>query len=159
MVGIMKSSASYIASSLQILFLLIFAATSAAVDSRASAQVAVNQARTSPSTPGKATASEPTIDKRQFNLFDPTPREYLRDLSPDRPDTTESPIVDAGGFHIEASFFDYGRNDDGGVEEEVFTHGAHNFKVGLHNPICSSSWTLTTEVRLNLVPSGSIRAH
>ncbi len=114
--------------------LLVLAATSATVTSQANAQVAVNQAGTSPSATGKATASEPTIDKRQFNLFNPTPREYLRDLAPDRPDTTESPItVDAGRFQIEASFFDYGRNDDGGVEEEAFTYGADNLKVGLHN--------------------------
>lgn len=81
---------------------------------------------------GKATVTGAAVDKRHFHLFHRTPRELLRDLAPDRPDTTESPItVDAGWFQIESSFFDYGRNDDGGIEEEVFTYGAVNFKVGL----------------------------
>ncbi len=71
-------------------------------------------------------------DQWQYTLFNPTPREQMRDLSTDRPDTTESPItVDAGHIQIEASFFDYGRNDDGGIEEEVFTYGATNVKFGL----------------------------
>lgn len=66
--------------------------------------------------------------KKQYHLFDPTPKHLLRDLSPDRPDATESPItVDAGRFALEASLFDYRR--DGGVERS--TYGSLNFKAGL----------------------------
>ena len=70
-------------------------------------------------------------DKSQYHLFNPTPEALLRDLSPDRPDATESPItVDAGRFALEASLFDYRR--DSGIES--YTYGSLNFKAGLtHN--------------------------
>lgn len=83
-----------------------------------------------------ATSAAPSVDKWQYNLFNPTPRDQMRDMSTDRPDTTESPIsVDAGHIQIESSLFDYGWNDDGGIEEEVFTYGAMNIKFGLLNHV------------------------
>lgn len=99
--------------------------------------------------PGPATAGQPAVDKRRFHLFQRTPRELLRDLAPDRPDTTESPItVDAGWFQIEGSFFDYGRNDDGSVQEQVFTYGAVNLKAGLlHNVDIQFVFDTYTDVR------------
>ena len=67
-------------------------------------------------------------NKAQYHLFSPTPDHVLRDLSPDRPDATESPLtVDAGRFALEASLFDYRRN--GG--QETFSYGQLNFKAGL----------------------------
>lgn len=43
------------------------------------------------------------VDKRQFNLFNPTPRKYMRPMVPDRPGITESPYsVDAGHFQYES---------------------------------------------------------
>ena len=42
------------------------------------------------------------IDKRQFHLFHPTPRLYMRPMVPDRPGITESPYsVDAGHYQYE----------------------------------------------------------
>lgn len=42
------------------------------------------------------------VDKRQFNLWNPTPRRYMRPMVPDRPGITESPYsVDAGHFQYE----------------------------------------------------------
>lgn len=71
-------------------------------------------------------------DKSQYHLFHPTPRELWRELSPDRPDTTESPLtVDAGAYVIEASYFDW-RHDKG---DDSYTVMATNFKVGLTNDI------------------------
>ena len=68
--------------------------------------------------------------KSPHTLFNPTPDYLLRELSPDRPDATESPLtVDAGRFALEASLFDYRR--DGGVED--YTYGSLNFKAGLTN--------------------------
>jgi hypothetical protein len=56
------------------------------------------------------------VDKSGYWLFDPTPRELMREMSTDRPDTTESPhTVDAGHFQIEFSFVDWTqdrRNED-----------------------------------------------
>jgi len=67
-------------------------------------------------------------DKSIYTLCNPTPNNLLRDLSPDRPDATESPLtVDAGRFALEASLFDY-RRDHG---DETFTYGQLNFKAGL----------------------------
>lgn len=53
-------------------------------------------------------------------------------MSTDRPDTTESPItVDAGHIQVEASFFDYIRDRDGGIRSETWGLGLINFKLGL----------------------------
>ncbi|MFC6222592.1 transporter [Hymenobacter artigasi] len=42
------------------------------------------------------------VDKNQFNLFRPTPRQHMRPMVPDRPGITESPYsVDAGHFQYE----------------------------------------------------------
>ena len=71
-------------------------------------------------------------EKRSFNFFNPTPNHLLRELSPDRPDATESPLtVDAGRFALEASLFDY-RRDNGA---ETYTYGQLNFKAGLTHDI------------------------
>ncbi len=69
-------------------------------------------------------------DKSQFTLFNPTPRALMRDLSPDRPDATESPItVDAGHFVMEVSLFDWRRS--GG--DDVYTLMSTTLKLGLTN--------------------------
>jgi hypothetical protein len=75
-------------------------------------------------------------EKSQFTLFNPTPRRLMREMSTDRPDTTESPYtVDAGHFQAEISLIDYAHNDDGGVRAEVFTVLPSNLKVGLLNNV------------------------
>ena len=52
---------------------------------------------------GTRTAAAP--DKSTYNLFNPTPRELMREMSTDRPDQTESPYtVDAGHFQMEMDF-------------------------------------------------------
>jgi hypothetical protein len=75
------------------------------------------------------------VDKSQYHLFNPTPRELMREMSTDRPDTTESAYsVDAGHYQIEMSFFDYGRNRANGERTETWRFGAINLKAGLlHN--------------------------
>lgn len=85
----------------------------------------------SPATRAGEPLSEPS-SSRPYTLFHPTPREQWRDLSPDRPDTTESPItVDAGAWVVEASFFDW-RRDKG---DHSYTVMATNLKVGLTDRI------------------------
>lgn len=69
---------------------------------------------------------------RPHTLFHPTPRDEWRELSPDRPDTTESPVtVDAGAWVVEASYFDWRR--EGG--DDTYTVMATNVKVGLTDRI------------------------
>jgi|TARA_B110000438_G_scaffold298124_1_gene345728 hypothetical protein len=71
-----------------------------------------------------------TTNKSHYNLFNPTPEESMRELSPDRPDATESPLtVDAGHFVLEVSLFDW-RRDEG---DTAYTLMSTNSKVGLTN--------------------------
>lgn len=70
-------------------------------------------------------------DKSAFTLLNPTPAHLMRDLSPDRPDVTESPYtVDAGHFQVELSFVEWVK---GGGEE--FSVLPSNLKIGLTNSI------------------------
>lgn len=83
-----------------------------------------------PAWPERAPRELSAPDKSGYTLFNPTPRELWRELSPDRPDATESPLtVDAGALVVEASLFDW-RHDDG---DNGYTVMATNFKVGLTN--------------------------
>jgi hypothetical protein len=48
------------------------------------------------------------VDKSQYNLFNPTPCDQLRDFAPDRPDQTEGPFTaDAGHLQLEIGIFQY----------------------------------------------------
>lgn len=77
--------------------------------------------------------AEPTVDKGGFHLFNPTPRELMRELSADRPDGTESPYtVDAGHFQMEASLFDF-THDDESERVNAWAVFDTNFKLGLTN--------------------------
>ncbi|MBN9564293.1 MAG: hypothetical protein J0H14_26740 [Alphaproteobacteria bacterium] len=49
-----------------------------------------------------------TLDKSQFNLFNPTPENALRPFSTDRPGKTHSSLtVDAGHFQLEGDLWNY----------------------------------------------------
>ena len=76
----------------------------------------------------------PLPDKTGFNLFHPAPIAAMRELTPDRPDKTESPYtVDAGHFQVEMDFanFTYDRTD--GVTTRAWNIAPINLKVGLLN--------------------------
>jgi hypothetical protein len=73
-------------------------------------------------------------DKSQYNLFNPTPREQMRDFSTDRPDVTESPYtLDAGHFQIEMSLVEYTHDRSHGRSFDAFSIAPTNLKVGLLN--------------------------
>ena len=93
-----------------------------------------------------STASEtekidlPKIDKSGYHLFNPTPPKFIRELSADRPDKTESPYtVDAGHIQIEADLISYSHDRDtvGGADTRVdaFAIAPLNFKIGLGNRV------------------------
>lgn len=86
--------------------------------------------------------------KMRYHLFNPTPREYRRPLSADRPDVTESPYtVDAGAVQFELSFVEYTFNDAAGAETDTFAVLPTNFKVGLTNSTdLQIIWTPYTNV-------------
>lgn len=55
-----------------------------------------------------ALAAEPAPDKSQYNLPNPAPLQWLREMSTDRPDKTESPMTaDAGYFQVEMDLVTY----------------------------------------------------
>ena len=77
-----------------------------------------------------------SVDKWQYHLFNPTPRDQMRDLAADRPDATESPItVDAGHVQVEMSFIDYTHDDEDGEEVDAWAFADTNIKVGLLNNV------------------------
>lgn len=81
------------------------------------------------------TAAPAPASKGDYHLFNPTPREHMREMSTDRPDTTESAYtVDAGHLQIEISFVDYtfDRQDDG-TKTRTWAVAPINLKVGLLN--------------------------
>jgi len=87
---------------------------------------------------GQNAAGEPSFDKSRFTLFNPVPKEHLREFSTDRPDKTESPYtLDAGHFQIESDLinFTHDRDTSGGGDTRVdaWTFGSLNLKAGLCN--------------------------
>lgn len=84
--------------------------------------------------------AETEADKSGYHLFNPTPRELMRELSTDRPDQTESPhTVDAGHFQIEMDMvngaFDHDKVNGGEVRAQVWNFGGLNLKAGLLNNV------------------------
>lgn len=81
-------------------------------------------------------ADEASPDKSGYTLLNPTPVEAMRELSPDRPDKTESPYtVDAGHFQLEMDFVTFTHDDTDGVRTETWNVAPVNLKVGLLNNV------------------------
>lgn len=77
-------------------------------------------------------------EKSRYWLFNPTPVAQLREMTTDRPDTTEVPFtIDAGHVQVESSVFAYTRSFRDPAGE--ITHGRElayaNFRVGLTNDL------------------------
>jgi len=97
----------------------------------------------------------PAIDKSVFNLFNPTPKPYLRDLIVDGPGATESPYtVDAGHFQVEMAFVSYStyrESVDGATYRlEWWAIAPMNLKLGLLNRL---------DVQLLLEPYNIVYEH
>jgi len=100
-----------------------------------------------------AAAKAGAEDKSRYTLFDPTPDRLLRDLTTDRPDTTESPFtVDAGHVQIETNLFGYTRSrpDADGTKTSSAEFATTNLRIGLTN---------ATEVNVVWQPYGIVRSH
>ena len=83
-----------------------------------------------------AVADEPAPDKSRYTLFDPTPRELMREMSTDRPDKTESAhTVDAGHFQVEMDLVAYtrDRHTTDHIDVDSFAVAPMNLKLGLTN--------------------------
>jgi hypothetical protein len=76
----------------------------------------------------------PADEKSRYWLFNPTPDRLLRELTTDRPDTTESPFtVDAGRIQVEANVLGYARSrpDQDGTATDGYEIGTTNIRIGL----------------------------
>jgi outer membrane putative beta-barrel porin/alpha-amylase len=70
-----------------------------------------------------------------YSLFNPRPDSQLRELSTDRPDTTESPYtVDAGHFQFEWEALSSSRDKSDGVRTQTLTSSI-NLKAGISDNI------------------------
>ncbi len=75
-------------------------------------------------------------DKSGYNLFNPVPENLMRDLSPDRPDETESAYtVDAGHYQLEMDFANFTYDKSDGTTTKAWDVGDFNFKAGLLNNV------------------------
>jgi Putative MetA-pathway of phenol degradation len=71
-------------------------------------------------------------DKSGYWLLKPVPAEMMRELTPDRPDKTESPYtLDAGHFMVEMDFANYTFDKSGSTTTRAWNIAPINFKVGL----------------------------
>ncbi|MGA9777765.1 MAG: transporter [Limisphaerales bacterium] len=78
----------------------------------------------------------PLPDKSGYSLFNPVPDNLMRELSPDRPDETESPYtVDAGHYQLEMDFVNFTYNQSDGTTTKTWEVGDFNFKAGLLNNV------------------------
>ena len=82
----------------------------------------------------------PGTDKSKYNLFNPTPRAFMRELSADRPDKTDSAFtVDAGHFQLEMDFanFTYDRYnlEHRNARFMAWEAAPLNLKIGLLNDL------------------------
>jgi hypothetical protein len=80
-------------------------------------------------------------EKSQYSLFNPTPERQLREMTTDRPDTTESPFtVDAGHVQIETNVIGYARSrpDMDGAVTSGYEFATTNVRIGLTNDVEAS---------------------
>ncbi|OKH50323.1 hypothetical protein NIES2101_19900 [Calothrix sp. HK-06] len=80
----------------------------------------------------------PPPDKSQYNLFNPTPKKFLRSFNPGRPSKTDTPFtVDAGRVQIESDLVTYTRdvNNSDGIDTKTYQIFVPNIRVGLLNNV------------------------
>jgi hypothetical protein len=99
-------------------------------------------------------ATQIPVDKGQYTLFNPTPPGLMRELSPDRPDKTESPYtVDAGHFQLEMDVLSYAYDRYTPLRDETrferVSIAPMNLKMGLLNNL---------DLQLGIEPYNSTRA-
>lgn len=70
--------------------------------------------------------------KQNYTLFNPVPKDLMREMETDRPDVTESPYtVDAGHFQYETDLVRLTRQKSDEQETRILLINQGNFKIGL----------------------------
>jgi hypothetical protein len=81
-----------------------------------------------------AAQSDDEQERNKYSLFNPVPKEKMRDMETDRPDVTESAYtVDAGHFQYETDLFKTIRNREDGVLNVSNVYNHANLKLGVTN--------------------------
>ena len=98
----------------------------------------VSQSQQVPSKGGNAEGDtvHVTVDKSQYNLFNPTPDDQMRPLSTDRPGKSHSSLtVDAGHFQYEGDFWNYTYDHYSTTNQTTrqYVLGTPNLKLGVTN--------------------------
>jgi hypothetical protein len=104
-------------------------------------------------TENTAEAAPPkTVDRSQYNLFNPTPAAEMRDFMPDRPNVTDGPYtVDPGHWLVEIGLFEYTRDNNESTRLDSFAFGDTNIRLGLTSNaevdclFTAYSYSLTTD--------------
>lgn len=79
-------------------------------------------------------AATPLAQAGDFGTSIIAPKQSIRDLAADRPDSTESPVtVDKGMWQIETSVLSFAKDNDGTTRRETWTWGETNLKYGITN--------------------------
>lgn len=104
---------------------------------------------------GMVSADALAEDKSHYHLFNPTPRNLMREMSTDRPDKTESAYtVDAGHFQVEMDVLSYSYDRDNGLPGDTRVESVAiapmNLKVGLCN---------RADLQMVIEPYASVRTH
>jgi hypothetical protein len=97
-------------------------------------QVACSQTAPTETFGAPETPPPKPIDRSQYNLFNPTPANEMRDFNPDRPSVTNGPYtVDPGHWLLEVGLFEYTRDryNDEGIRLDSFALGDTNVRLGL----------------------------
>jgi opacity protein-like surface antigen len=86
--------------------------------------------------PGRFSQDAPAPDERGYTFFNPVPAKMMRELSPDRPDKTESPYtLDAGHIALEMDFANYSYDKSESSTAKAWNIAPLNFKVGLFTSV------------------------
>ncbi len=94
-------------------------------------------------------------DKTQFTLFNPTPRELMREMSTDRPDKTEGPFtIDAGHFQIEADILNHTYDRYNPARSDMHVETVRIASVNLKAGLCNN-----VDLQLVLDTYESVRTH
>jgi hypothetical protein len=76
------------------------------------------------------------ISKKNYTLFNPTPKNLMREFATDKPDATESPYtIDAGHFQLETDLFKSERLESRGTKTISNFYGIANIKMGITNSL------------------------
>ena len=70
--------------------------------------------------------------RHNYNLFNPVPKDKMKDMETDRPDVTESAYtVEAGHFQVESDLFKQVHNKSNGIKSVQNNYNIANLKLGL----------------------------